>query len=267
MNPQEYANMFHQEQRHWWYRGMWRISAELLKRHCGPPWGGWRVLDAGCGTGGVLARLAPYGRAYGADYSPRALDFARRRTATRLARASVDAVPFRDASFDLVTSFDVLCHRAVADAGGAVGEFARVLKPGGWLLLRLPAYDWLRSEHDAFVHTRHRFTAAEVDRLVRDAGLRLRRLTYANTLAFAPIVARRLLGQLANGAHSDVGPVPTPLNAALGGLLGCEARWLREHDLPFGLTVIALARKEGRRPSVDHRARRAAGARSLAATG
>lgn len=247
MNPEEYANIYKSEDHHWWYRGMWGISAVLLERHLPRAWGGWRVLDAGCGTGGVLSRLASYGRAVGVDASPLALGFARCRGHRRLAQAMVEALPFRDEAFDLVVSFDVLQHESIADEARAMAELARVLRPGGWLLLRLPAYGWLRSAHDAFVHTRHRYVAGEVRQLVEGAGLGLRRLTYANTLLFGPIAVRRLAGRLFDDARSDVAALPAPLNALLRALLAAESAWLRERDLPFGLTVIALAQKGGAR--------------------
>lgn len=264
MNPQEYANIYQHEDHHWWYRGMWRISAALLAQHCPAPWGGWRVLDAGCGTGGVLSRLAPYGARVGIDVSALALGFARCRGHRCLAQATVEALPFPDATFDLVVSFDVLQHAAIADDRHACAELARVLRPGGWLLLRLPAYDWLRSAHDAFVHTRHRYTADEVRTLVAATGLRLRRLTYANTLLFPLIAVQRLLARLNAEARSDVTPLPRPLNGLLEAVLVAEARWLRARSFPFGLTVIALAQKPGRWSAHDERTQRAATTRPLA---
>lgn len=270
MNPEEYANIYKSEDYHWWYRGMWDISAALLERHLPRAWGGWRVLDAGCGTGGVLSRLMPYGCTIGIDASPLALGFARCRGHRSLAQATIEALPFRDESFDLVVSFDVLQHQSIADEPRALGELARVLRPRGWLFLRLPAYGWLRSTHDAFVHTRHRYVAREVRALVEDAGLRLRRLTYANTLLFAPIAVRRLVGRLFDGARSDVAALPAPLNALLRAPLAVEAAWLRERDLPFGLTVVALAQKiartHGHQPSAVS-GRRAAGSRQPSAVG
>jgi SAM-dependent methyltransferase len=258
MNPQEYANIYQHEDHHWWYRGMRRISSALLAQHCPAPWGGWRVLDAGCGTGGILTYLAPYGRTCGIDASALALGFARCREHRHLAQASVEALPFPDATFDLVVSFDVLQHASIGDDRRAARELARVLRPGGWLLLRLPAYDWLRSAHDAFVHTRHRYTAGEVSRLIAGAGLALRRLTYANTLLFPLIAARRLVGRLSADAHSDVTPLPAPLNRLLEAALAVEARWLRTRSFPFGLTVVALAQKPGRWVAHEDRTQRAA---------
>src|SRR5262249_11867668 len=146
--------------------------------------GGLDILDAGCGTGGNSRHLQRYGRVTGIDVSQHALRFARLRPGLALAHASVERLPFRDDSFDLVLSNDVLCPLHVSDDAHAAVEFARVLRPGGVLYLQLPAFDQLRSHHDAAVYTAHRFTAAETRKLLRSAGLQVRRVTYANALLF-----------------------------------------------------------------------------------
>lgn len=245
VEAEEYATIYRLEQRHWWYVGMRDISlallAPLLRR--GET---LRVLDAGCGTGGMLLTFDQMGAAAGIDYSPLALGFCRARGLRRTARASVTHLPFRTATFDLVTSFDVLYHLDVSDDGQALQEFARVLKPGGLLLLRLPAFEWLRSSHDAMVHTRHRYTAGEVRARVRKTGLDIVRLTYANTallpVAAASRFAQRMRGQ---GEHpeSDVQETTGVVNTVLRGVLAFEAALLRYFDFPAGVSVFCLARK------------------------
>jgi len=240
MNAAEYAVMFQVEDTHWWYVGMRRLSGVILGRPGLPG----RVLDAGCGTGGNLAFLGQYGPVTGLDYSPLALEFSRRRPGARLINGSILSLPFAAESFDLVTSFDVIYHRAVPDDQQAVSEVARVLRPGGRLLLRVPAYDWLRGRHDEAVHTRRRYTARDLRQLLVNAGLHPRRLTYANTLLFPLALVKRLLEPRGTAqTASDVGPVPAPLNLAFGLCLALEATWLRWGNLPFGLSVFALAEK------------------------
>src|SRR5207248_8255591 len=139
------------EDTHWWYLGMRAIASDLLASLPLPP--APLILDAGCGTGGNAALLERHGWLVGVDLSDLALDLAAGRGHRPLARASVTALPFPDQTFDLVTSFEVLYHRAVGDDVAALGELRRVLRPGGHLLLRLPALDWLRGAHDAAVHT------------------------------------------------------------------------------------------------------------------
>ena len=245
MEPSEYRTIFSVEDRHWWYAGMRRITVALLAE----TYGGRTdldILEAGSGTGAAMRYLARFGRVTGIDFSPLALDFCRERELTRLGRASVTALPFVDGSFDLVTSFDVLYHRAVGDYHDALREFNRVLRPGGRVLLRLPAYDRLRGHHDTVIHTARRFSRNGLVASLRATGFAVERATYANALLFPPAVAKRLLEPLlprGDPGHSDVAPNPPWLDESLAAVLGLEARWLRRRDLPFGLTVVALARK------------------------
>ena len=244
MDPSEYRAIYTVEDRHWWYAGMGRISRALLETAY-PDRRDLRILDAGCGTGGALGFLAQFGTVTGSDISPLALAYSRARGHAALSQASVTALPYAAASFDLVTSFDVLYHRAVGDPCVALGEFRRVLRPGGRVLLRLPAYDRLRGRHDAVVHTARRFTTSALAESLRETGFAIERLSYANTLLFPLAAAKRLLERRAPAhapAHSDVTPNPAWLDAVLSRPLAIEAAWLRRRDLPFGLSVVALAR-------------------------
>src|SRR6266536_3633419 len=184
MEREQYDLMFAQEERHWWYVGMRRISTALLERY--PPLveqSGGRpldILDAGCGSGGMTRYLGRFGRVTGVDLAPEALTLAKQRDLAQLARASVSKLPFLDGSFDVVTSFDVLYHLNVDDDQASLAEIHRVLRPGGIALIRLPAFDWIRGAHDEVVHTRHRYTRDELIGKLEDAGFRLEHATYAN---------------------------------------------------------------------------------------
>ncbi len=243
MDPKEYKVMYNVEDSHWWYVGMQRITTVLVERFY-PGRTDLRILDAGCGTGAAMTFLAPFGHVTGIDFSPYALDFSRRRSHARLGQATVTRLPFADASFDLVTSFDVLCHRAVGDYRHALAEFCRTLEPGGRLFLRLPAYNWLRRHHDQAVHTEHRFTSGELRAALRAQGFTVERLSYANTLLFPLALGKRLIEAILPPSEgSDVHPNPPWQDRLLSRFLFAEARWLRSHRLPFGLTVIAIGRK------------------------
>lgn len=242
MEREEYAVMFRVEDSLWWYRGMEAISRAVLERIC-PRGGRLRILDAGCGTGAVLTYLADYGSAVGLDFSPHALRFSRQRGHWRLTGGSVNALPFADGSFDLVTSFDVLCVNGVDDAQ-ALREFRRVLVPGGRAFLRLPAYDWLRGAHDRAVAIRHRYTVGDVRQRLADAGLQVEHLSYANMWLFPLAVAKRwgerlFPRQQGSDLTLDIGP----LNGLFRAILSSEARWVAGRGLPFGLTVVAVARR------------------------
>lgn len=238
--------MYRVELQHWWYQGMHSITRSVLDRwYSGGS--GLRILDAGCGTGaGMLNTLSKYGNPYGVDLSPLALGFCRQRDLSRLACSSVVRLPFCSEQFDLVTSFDVLCHASIADDGQAAAELGRVLRRGGRLVLRLPACQWLSSMHDRAVHTVRRYNRASAAGLLAKAGLMVEYLGYANCLLFPLAAAKRLAGKLrlAGGpAPSDLDEHTGPVEALFGKILGLEASLIPAWSLPFGLTVIAVGRK------------------------
>ena len=234
--------MFEAEERQWWYAGQRAVAAALLE-----PWAagrsGLRLLDAGCGTGFNLVALASLGRAVGIDLSQDAIRFCRER-GVRAARASLLALPFAEARFDVVTSFDVVYHDWVSDDRAAVAEMARVLRPGGVLLVRVPALEALRGAHDAEVLTRRRYTKGELAKLLEGAGLRLLRATYCNSLLLPLLFARRTLDRALSREGSDVGFLPAPLERLFGFVMSVEA-WLvrRGFNLPLGASVLAMGIK------------------------
>jgi SAM-dependent methyltransferase len=236
--------MFEAEERQWWYAGQREVARALLE----PASAGAsarRLLDAGCGTGFNLLALAPLGRALGIDLSPEAVRFCRER-GVRVARASLLSLPFPAASFDAVTSFDVIYHDWVRDDRAAVLEMARVLRPGGVLLVRVPALEALRGAHDAEVLTRRRYTRGELEALLAGCGLGLERSTYCNSLLLPLLFARRTLDRLLAREGSDVGFLPGPVEWLFRSLFRIEAAIVRRGlSLPLGASVVALARKPG----------------------
>jgi SAM-dependent methyltransferase len=244
LEPAEYEYMFRLEDSFWWYVGMRRVCAALLDEAL-PRRTGIQVLDAGAGTGGSLQLLERYGDVSAFDFAAQATRMFLQRRRGRVCQASIDAVPFRDNTFDLVTSFEVLCQLSQEQESTALLELRRVLRPGGLLMLRLPAFQALYGPHDMAVHTRHRYSAPEVKRRLQESGFAGVRTTYANTLLFPAALARRLLTRFVTPAKgdSDVRPVPGPLNALLTAVLSTEAAIIPRLRLPFGLSVIALAAK------------------------
>lgn len=247
MDAKEYEVMFGAEERHWWYSGMQRITTTLLAQYY-PPGSNLQILDAGCGTGAAMRYLSPFGAVTGCDLAALALQFCRQRSLERLSQATVVSLPFREQEFDLVTSLDVLYHQAVLDRDRAMLEFNRVLRPEGRLFLRLPAYDWLRRSHDRAVHTAHRFTAGEVREALRAAGFAVEKLSYANTLLFPLALVERILEITLSlePDRSDLQSSSFWSSRFLAKVLYAEAGWLRGHSLPWGLSVIAVGRKEFR---------------------
>jgi SAM-dependent methyltransferase len=229
-----------------------------LERHFRPTGRPAEVLDAGCGSGGTTAWLGRWGRVTGLDLSDDALRLARQRGLSRLVRASIEALPFPDRSFDLLTSFDVLYHLQVGDDRRALAEFSRVLRPGG-IAIRVAAHDWLRGAHDRAVHTRHRYHRAELVEKLRSAGLEVERVSYVNCLLFPLAPAKRLFERRDPAGSTDLWQPPGPLNALLGRLLGLEGALVLRHGLPWGLSVMAVARKPGERPGPSAAVERPAG--------
>jgi SAM-dependent methyltransferase len=240
VNVEEYERMFLAEERQWWYSGMRAITDALLASVHGPGTG--RILDAGCGTGNNLVHLGQRAPAVGVDLSEEALRFCRSR-GVKTVGGNLLRLPFRDAAFDCVTSFDVLYHQWITDDGAAVTELARVLRPGGLLLVRVPALRILWGAHDEAVHSRHRYTRTEVTALMRDAGLEVLRSTYANFFLFPLVAVRRTLDRISGRHGSDVQFLSPALERTFLGLLRLEARLVPYVSLPIGTSVFALARK------------------------
>jgi SAM-dependent methyltransferase len=237
--------MFQLEDSLWWYVGMRRIVLNMLRREMGNGAAPLRILDAGCGTGGSLRLLERFGQVSAFDFEQRAAQMFATREQGRILVASTDAIPFADESFDLVTSFDVICQLGAPADEKALQEMARVLKPGGRVIVRVPAFQSLYGPHDVTLHTKHRYSMRELSRKVEKAGLALRQTTYANTFLFPVALVRRLLAKVrpGSGDESDVRPVAAPLNKLLTAVLDIEAALIKRTQLPFGLSVIVLARK------------------------
>jgi len=246
MNFEEYEVMYQVEDHHWWYLGMAQITCRVLERFLPRDRSELRILDAGCGTGAVMKYLCQYGEVTGFDFSAEALRFSHQRAHTRLAQASVLEIPFASSHFDLIVSFDVICETGVNDEQ-ALLEFRRILKPGGLVMLRLPAYNWLRGKHDVATHISHRYTRDEITAKLNRSGLTPVRLSYANMFLFPVAVAKRLGERLFSPGQtgSDLTLDPGPLNGALRSILSAEAPLISAVGLPFGLTVVALARRDG----------------------
>lgn len=245
MEHSEYSVMAAVEDRHWWYGGMRAIAAALLDEVY-PPNCGLEILDAGCGTGANLRFLRRYGHAVGIDMAPEAVAHSTLGSPGLVAQGSVLSLPFADQSFDLVTSFEVLYHRAVTSELDALREVRRVLRPSGRLLLRLPAFELLRGHHDAAVHGRRRYTAPEVTDLLASAGFQVERTSYVNTLLMPLALTQRLIERLrppSSAEESDLALPSVVVNEAFRWAMAAEAAWVGSgRSLPAGVSVICRAR-------------------------
>jgi SAM-dependent methyltransferase len=246
MRLAEFDLMYQLEDELWWYRGMRAITRALIERSYRPG-AGLEVLDAGCGTGATAALLERYGRVTGIDVERYALRLAQRRPGPgrqRLACGSVTALPLPTAAFDLATCFDVLVMLDSAAEAAALAELARVLVPGGRLLLRVAAGDWLRGAHDRAWQVQRRYDPAGLRARLERAGLAVEHLSHANMWLFPVAAVKRLAERLLPPSdRSDLTYGYGALDAVFGRLLSSEARLAAGPGLPVGLSLFAVARK------------------------
>lgn len=244
MQLDEYRKLAEVEDRMWYFRALNRRIVRWL--HAGLGGGPARVLDAGCGTGGLIKDLRAGDAEWtvtGLDFSPRACELARMRTGVEVVEGSITDLPFADGSFDAVVSADVVCQ--VEDGARALREFARVVRPGGVVLVNVPAFRWLWSYHDDTCETKHRYTRPELVALARAAGLEVTFSTYTNGLSLPLVIARRKLFRPASPT-SDVRLYPAPIEATFTGMARLEYGWMRlGWRVPLGSSVFVAARKPG----------------------
>jgi len=247
MNPAEFANISKSERELWWYRGMRQILFRALDpflagRHIG------RALEVGCGTG-YLSRLLQRDRGWRLvplDYSREGLAYARAQGVELAVQADMRALPFPVGAFELVLAIDVLAHLPPGDERQAAQELARVLQPGGVLVVRASAFDFLRSRHSQFVFERQRFTRRRLTDLLAQAGFRGLRCTYANSLLLPVAAAKFRIWEplLRRPPRSGVEPVPGWLDRILYASLAWEARWVgKGHNLPAGQSLLWIGEK------------------------
>jgi SAM-dependent methyltransferase len=245
LEPEEYEVLSNVEGRHWWHVGMRKLSAACLDSAGPRP--AARVLDAGCGTGGNAECLARYGRVWGIDISPLAIRLAAARFPGRTIQGSVEELPFAPESFDVVTSFEVLYHQRVGDEVRALSESARVLRPGGKLLIRLPAFPWLVRHHDRRVHTRRRYRLGEVSGMLERSGFRVLRATYVNALLLPAVILSVLAERIFPAFGRDGSQLRLPnrfVNRLLAIPLALETAWVRRGGtFPAGLSILCLGEK------------------------
>ena len=246
MEPNQYRYMFEAEDRHWWYVANQERFLDLLKRHrlIRP---GMKVLDAGCGTGRwlqVLTSAAPIEET-GIDYSPLAIEMAKTRGPLHLEHGDLKTYPFPDSSFDLITSFDVICNINIEDEK-MVQHFHHLLKDEGHLLMSLPAFKFLMGKHDRLVHQNKRYRLKTVKTMVNDNGFEIVKITYVMSLLFPFALVKRLAEKMAGDRKKEHNEVKVPgafINKLFLSIARLENILIRHLPLPPGLSVMVLAKK------------------------
>jgi SAM-dependent methyltransferase len=249
MLQHEYHTMRQVEDSYWWYQVLrLEVVKDVGSRF--PPGKPCKLLDAGCGTGGMLQILHethPEWQITGLDLSSVAVEYCQRRGFADVIRGSVEEMPFPNASFDVVVNLDVLYHKQVFQER-ALCEIVRVLKSGGLLILNLPAFDVLRGIHDVAVHGTRRYTVIRIRELLGPMGFKLETAFYWNAWLFFPLLSWRLLTRSLkpsseNETKSDLSILPPKINALLTAIGRLDFMVCRLLHLPFGTSVYSVGRK------------------------
>lgn len=242
MEAAEYELMHAVEDRMWWYRGLRRLVADQLARALSRSPAAGPVLDAGCGTGGMLRVLGASVAGHptvGLDFNPVAAGMARGKAGRPVMSASVNEMPVGDGKLGGYISLDVLCHANV-DPVVALKEAHRCLGPGAITVLNLPAYAWMFSAHDRRTQNARRFNRGEACALLAGTGFRVIRATYWNTILFPLMLVHRLIER--DDAESDVKEYPRWLDAIFSSALAVERAVIGAGlSLPFGGSLLVVA--------------------------
>ena len=278
MELQEYHTLFEVEDHHFWFRSLHEHVLTCLKRYlsqlrasspgrpCHPERSEPKasvdegsagrpsaqhdtitILDAGCGTGGLAAKLMTLGEVEAIDSSNLAIEYCKKRGIQNAHQADLNTLTLPENTYDAITCIDVLYHREIHDPASVLRMFQKALKPGGVLFLHLPAYESLRSLHDTRVHTGRRFRMHEAKKLLREAGLEMTHASYRLMFLFLPIVImRHASSSLRSAQHdrtSDLQRIHSLINTPLLWLSRMENALSRMLPLPFGVSLYAVAKK------------------------
>ncbi|MGI8551741.1 MAG: class I SAM-dependent methyltransferase [Dehalococcoidia bacterium] len=239
MDTSLYELFYTLEDKHWWFQGRKDLVLTLLRRYQPQPRP--RILDVGCGTGGMLTHFASFGPSLGLDTAPEAAYYCRLR-GLQMTLGSGAALPLADGCFDVVSALDVIEH--IDDDAAVLAELQRVCAPGGLLLVTVPAFPFLWSSHDVLNHHKRRYVRPELSARIRGAGFELLKLSYYNSLLMPAAIARKyLLRARNNGTASHCESLPMPLNAAFRRVLLLERPILARATLPIGASIICAAQK------------------------
>ncbi len=238
-----YDRMAEHDSTHWWYVARRDILADFIGREVNPPKGA-RILEIGCGTGHNLPMLGAFGEVDAIEIDPAAREIASKRLGKEVGSAPLPELSgVADGQYDMIAVLDVVEH--IEDDVAALEAMAKRLKPGGTILITVPAHQWMWSAHDVVNHHKRRYSKATLIAALERAGLKWRKLGYFNSLLFPAAVAARLAGKLTGKDDSDDSPPAKPLNAIFEKIFGLERHLVGRVPLPPGLSLIVLAQPNG----------------------
>ena len=239
MEREVYEAMAEHDERHWWYRARRQIIAELIRRKVPLPKVA-KLLEIGCGTGHNLPMLGEFGQVEALEVDPIARGMAEKRLGRTVLSSplpALEGVP--DATYDMVAALDVVEH--IPDDKAALEGISRVLKPGGKLLMTVPAHQWMWSAHDVVNHHQRRYSKRDFKRLVNESPLKLESIGYLNSLLFPLALAQRLASKLTGNEDANLAPPAEPINQVLERVFALERRVIGRIPLPPGLSLFAVA--------------------------
>jgi len=242
MRLEELEKMHRLEDQYWWFVGRRRLLRNLIQRYAPDA---HVILDVGCGTGGTLSVLEDLGTVVGADLSEDALGFCRQRGLRCLVCSCAEDLAFADGTFDAAVCADVFEH--LEDDEKGFSEVLRILRPGGIVVVTVPAYPWLWSEHDEALSHKRRYMAGELRERLSRAGAEVLRISHDVSFVFPVVLAVRLLNRLRirrlGKPHTQLMSLPVWANRLLTGLQALEAWIVTRVSLPVGTSIVAVARK------------------------
>ena len=231
--------MAEHEERHWWYRARREVVAALIERVVKPPKNA-KLLEIGCGTGHNLAMLGKYGEVDALEVDGIARGMAEERLGRSVLAAPLpELAGLPDDGYDVVAALDVIEH--IPDDKAALEGIARVLKPGGKLVMTVPAHQWMWSAHDVVNHHQRRYSKSGLKRLIEGSPLQLESIGYLNSLLFPVAMAQRLASKISGKDDANLAPPPQPINQALERVFAAERRLIGRVPLPPGLSLFAVA--------------------------
>ena len=240
MEISEYSKMYQFEQKYWWWVGKRLIVDNQIKKLSNTS----RILEVGCGTGANLKSISKYGDVTGIDFSKNALDYCKKQTHASLILADAEKLPINDETFDLIVALDVIEH---LNDENALSEFYRILKPNGFLIITVPAFKFLWSNHDKVLHHLRRYRKNELENIL-ETKFSIHIISYWNLILFIPIASIRMFNKVikTNENESDVKKLPALINHTLIQLIKFE-NFLISHkiNLPYGVSLVSVCEKRG----------------------
>ncbi len=239
MRDDIYDAMARHEDHHWWFQGRRKVLRSLVEGLHLPKKA--EILEVGAGTGGNMALLADFGTVMALEPNPKGQQYLRQKTKNPIVGGFLpDTSELEGKTFDLIVLFDVLEH--IEDDRMVLESLKQHLKPGGRILLTVPAYPFLWSSHDEAHHHFRRYTTQSVKRVFAQAGLPAQRVSHFNATLFPVIASVRLLQKaLGKGGQDQDRVPPAPLNTLLATIFGAESKALRHFNLPFGVSIAAIS--------------------------